>query len=58
MRMLMLLTTIFCGCVFLLAARMMATAQSPPAAYAAAFLGVAAVGALCLSLLIIWLIAG
>ena len=36
---------------------MMAVAQSPPAAYAAAILGVAAVGALCLSLLIIWLTA-
>jgi hypothetical protein len=42
----------------LLAIRMLAAARSPPAAYAAAFLGVAAVGALCLSLLIIWLIAG
>ncbi len=57
MRSLMLLTIIFWGCVFLLAARLMAMARSPPAAYAAASLGVAAVGALCLSLLIIWLAA-
>jgi hypothetical protein len=57
MRTLILLSAIFWGCVFLLAARMMAVAQSPPAAYAAAILGATAVGALCLSLLIIWLAA-
>jgi hypothetical protein len=57
MRSLMLLTTLFWACIFLLAARMMAIARSPPAAYAAAILGVGAVGALCLSLIIIWLTA-
>ncbi|HUZ33106.1 MAG TPA: hypothetical protein VMV19_13535 [Xanthobacteraceae bacterium] len=57
MRTLMLLVAAFWGCVFLLAARLMAAARSPPAAYAAAILGVAAIGALCLSLLIIWLTA-
>jgi hypothetical protein len=56
MRSLLLLVTIFWGCVFLLAARMLAVARSPPAAYAAAVLGVAAIGALCMSLLIIWLV--
>ena len=39
----------------LLAARMLAAAQSPAGAYLAAASGLAAVGALCLSLLIIWL---
>jgi hypothetical protein len=58
MRLLMLLATAFWGFVFLLAARLMALAQSPPAAYAAAALGIAAIGALCMSLLIIWLTAG
>jgi hypothetical protein len=58
MRLLMLLATVFCGCVFLLAARMMAVAQSPPAAYAAAALGIVAIGALCILLPIIWLTAG
>lgn len=57
MRTLMMLVTIFWGGVFVLAARLLATAQSPPAAYAAAMLGAGAVGALCLSLLIIWLTA-
>ena len=57
MRALMLLTAVFWSCVFLWAARMMAMAQSPPAAYAAAILGVGAVVALCLSLIIIWLAA-
>ena len=55
MRWLMLLTTFFWGCVLMLAARLMALAKSPPAAYGAAVLGVAALGALCLSLFIIWL---
>jgi len=54
---LVLLTKMFWGCVFLLAARLMAAAQSPPAAYAAAVLGVAAIGALCVSIVIIWLTA-
>lgn len=57
MRALMLLVTVFWSCVFLSAARMMAMARSPPAAYAAAILGVGAVVALCLSLIIIWLAA-
>jgi len=57
MQSLILLTTIFWGCIFLLAARMMAVAQSPPAAYAAAILGLAAVGGFCLSILIICLSA-
>jgi hypothetical protein len=51
----LLLAVVFWGCGFLLAARKMATAQSPPAAYAAAILGVTAVGGLCVSILIIWL---
>jgi phosphate/sulfate permease len=55
MRSLMLLTTLFWACVFLLAAWLMSAARSPPAAYAAAILGVGAVGGLCLSLIIIWL---
>jgi hypothetical protein len=57
MQTLILLTTLFWGCLFMLAARMMAVAQSPPAAYAAAILGVAAVGGLGLSLFIICLVA-
>jgi hypothetical protein len=57
MRALMLLVAVFWSCVFLRAAPMMATAKSPPAAYVAAILGVGAVVALCLSLIIIWLAA-
>jgi len=57
MRLLMLLVTVFWSGVFLLAARMMAAAQSPPVAYVAAVLGVGAVSGLCLSLIIIWLAA-
>jgi len=57
MRTLMVLVTIFWAGVLLLAARAMATAQSPPAAYAAALVGAGAVGALGVSLLIIWLVA-
>jgi hypothetical protein len=57
MQSLILLTTMFWGCLFVLAARMMAVAQSPPAAYAAALLGVVAIGGLGLSLLIICLAA-
>jgi hypothetical protein len=53
MRSLSLLVTLFWSGVFLLAVRMMALPQSPPAAYAAAILGAAAVGGLCLSLIII-----
>jgi hypothetical protein len=45
-------------CGVLAAARMMTVAQSPPAAYAAAVLGVAAVGVLGISLVIICLTAG
>jgi hypothetical protein len=57
MRSFMLLIATVSVCGLLVAARIMAVAKSPPAAYAAAILGVAAVGALCLSLLIIWLAA-
>ncbi|HEY1983322.1 MAG TPA: hypothetical protein VGH13_24840 [Xanthobacteraceae bacterium] len=57
MKLPLLLAAIFWGCIFLLAARKMAAAQSPPAAYAAAILGVAAVAGLCLSVFIIWLSA-
>ena len=57
MRTLMLLASVVWGCVFLLAAWLLAQARSPPAAYAAAILGAAAVGALCISLFIIWLTA-
>jgi len=57
MRTSMLLAGGFWSCVLVLAARMLAVAKSPPAAYAAAMVGAAAVGALCLSLLIIWLTA-
>lgn len=52
-----LLTTIFWSCIFVVAARMLAAAQSPPAAYAAALLGAVAVGGLGLSLIIICLVA-
>jgi hypothetical protein len=55
MRSLALLIAILCICGFLVAARIMAVAQSPPAAYAAAILGVTSVGAFFISLLIIWL---
>jgi hypothetical protein len=57
MRSLLLLMPVLWACVFLLAGRLMATVQSPPAAYAAAILGVGAVGGFCLSLIIIWLSA-
>jgi hypothetical protein len=55
MRSLMLLMPVLWVCVFLLAARVMTLAQSPSTAYAAAVLGVGAVGGFCLSLIIIWL---
>jgi hypothetical protein len=57
MHSLALIIPIVCICVFMLAARLLAAARSPPAAYAAAILGVGAVAALCLSLIIIWLAA-
>jgi hypothetical protein len=57
MRMLMVPVTAFWVCVFLLAARLLGAARSPPAAYAAATLGVGAVGGLVVSLFIIWLAA-
>lgn len=57
MRSLMLLMPVLWACVFLLAGRVMALAQSPQAAYVAAILGVGAVGGFCLSLIIIWLSA-
>jgi hypothetical protein len=55
MKLPLLFAAIFWGCIFLLAARKMTAAQSPPAAYAAAILGVTAVGGLCVSIFIIWL---
>lgn len=57
MRSLMLLMPVLWAFVFVLAGRVMATAQSPPAAYAAAMLGIGAVGGFCLSLIIIGLSA-
>ena len=57
MRWLMLFTSSFWACAFVLAVRMMVVARSPPTAYAAAVLGLGAVGGFCLSLIIIWLTA-
>lgn len=57
MRLLALLMAVLGGSGLLLAARMMALAQSPPIAYAAAVVGVAAIAALGVSLLIICLAA-
>jgi hypothetical protein len=56
MRMLLMLVATLCwGAILAFAARMLSKAQSPPAAYAAATLGVSAFCAWCISLLIIWL---
>jgi hypothetical protein len=48
---------VICGCSILLAAALLAVARSPPAAYAAATLGVVAIGGVCITLFIIWLTA-
>jgi hypothetical protein len=55
MRSLMLLATLFWLAVFVMAARVTGRAQSPVAAYAGAIASAAAVVALGLSLLVIWL---
>ena len=55
MRFLTLFAPLFFAGVLILAAWAMRVAQSPPAAYAAAVLGIAAGGGLVVSLIIIWL---
>lgn len=55
MRMSLVIVIVFWSCVFSLAVRLLATADSPPAAYASVLLAAGAAGALVLSLLIIWL---
>jgi hypothetical protein len=53
--MLAMVVLIICGCGILLAVALLASARSPPVAYAAAILGAAAIGGFCLTLFIIWL---
>jgi hypothetical protein len=55
--MLAIVVLVICGCGILLAAALLAAARSPPAAYAAAILGAATIGGLCITLFIIWLTA-
>jgi len=55
--MLAIIVLCICGCGMLLAAALLAAARSPPAAYAAAMLGAAAIRGFCLTPFIIWLSA-
>jgi hypothetical protein len=56
MRSVMVVIALTGACGFVAAARMLAAAKSPPAAYAAATLGVVAAGMFCAPLFIIWII--
>jgi len=57
MRSLSLFIAFVCVCGFLIAARLMAIVQSPPAAYLALALGAASVVLFCVALAILWLVA-
>jgi hypothetical protein len=57
MRLLVAFTVLVCVACTLVAARLLANAQSPPVAYAAVVLGAGSVAMLCLALMIIWLMA-